>query len=137
MKKPKKTRKHVNEMSRKEFDALPYRKSWDKAVKCRSLVILPTRRKHDSGYRAMDFVAAKQDGQPICRVSGCSDVLNIDGIGGYGKWDALTEQLPRHIEPKGWSIDCLPKSGLLRIFCDGEMEVGSALSSLSVYGSRR
>lgn len=33
----------------------------------------------------------------------------------------------------GWSVDCLPTSGLLRIFCDKKMYVGSSLSSFEIY----
>ena len=38
---------------------------------------------HDSGFRTMDFVAYSKN-EPICLLSGCSDVIHIDGIGGFG-----------------------------------------------------
>jgi len=127
---------NINEMTRKQFDDLPSRK-WDEETKpFRSMVILPGRIKdmHDSGYRCMDFVAVGKDDEPICRLSGCSDVIHIDGIGGYGKdWYKKYGTVPKGMKPRGWNIDCLPKSGLLRIFCANGMTAGLALSSFEIY----
>lgn len=82
-----------------------------------SLVIIPTNDIHESGFRCMDFVALDNHGEPICRLSGVSDVLKLDGIGGYGIWSPYIKPYPpRMIEPKSWSIDCLKESGFLRIF---------------------
>jgi hypothetical protein len=115
--------------SKKELEALPERK-WDEEIgEFDSLIILPTRYMHDSGFRCMDFVAVKGK-EPFCRLSGCSDVIHIDGIGGYGEWKG---NLPTVIPPKGWSIDCLKKSGLLRLFSDGKLKAGRALSSFDLY----
>lgn len=123
----------INTMTRKQFNEVPWRKSWQKEVICDTLVILPgySREMHDSGYRLMDFIAVKDD-KPICRLSGCSDVLHIDGIGGYGKWKP-EGGIPKMVVPSGWSIDCLPKSGLLRLFCYGNILCTSALSSFEIY----
>lgn len=128
--------KNVNEMTRKEFEALPYRKDWSIPVECQSLVILPTRHLHDSGYRSMDFVACGIGGKPICRLSGCSDVLNFEGIGGYGyKWLEKYNTVPKGIPPVGWSVDCLKKSGLLRIFPGSGNTIlcEAALSNFEIY----
>ncbi len=124
--------KDISEMTREEFMELPYRESWDKPVLCDSLVILPLDELHDSGYHLMDFVACKNF-EPICRVSGCSDVLNIDGIGGYGEDLDIFRRL---VQAKRWSIDCLKESGLLRLFSGSnyEIKVGCALSNLEIYG---
>ena len=75
----------INEMKRKEFEVLPHRK-WDEPIEFDSLIILPglAKDKHDSGYRCLDFVAVTE-GVPQCLLSGCSDVINFDGIGGWGK----------------------------------------------------
>ena len=75
-------------------------------------------------------VAVNKDGEPICRLSGCSDVLNLDGIGGYGNW--RSGEIPRLIEPKGWSIDCLP-CGYLRLFSHSTLTAGPALSNFGIY----
>ena len=39
---------------------------------------------HDSGYRTMSFVAVVK-GLPFCKIDAGSDVIDFDGIGGYGK----------------------------------------------------
>ena len=125
-------RKYINEMTIEEFQAVRRRK-WNATTKdFDSLVILPKAELHDSGYRLMDFVACK-DGLPVIRLSGCSDVLNINGIGGYGKW---MRKVPTYIPPIDWSVDCLPKSGLLRLFCSRTLTAGRALSSLSIYATK-
>ena len=48
-----------------------------------SMVIIPTGEEHDSGFQCMEFALIRDDGVPICRVSGISDVIVIDGIGGF------------------------------------------------------
>ena len=74
----KKETKDINSWTRKDFDALPGR-DWDEDIgEFDSLVILPTKRIHDSGFRCMDFVAVRK-GVPLIRLSGCSDVIHIDG----------------------------------------------------------
>lgn len=119
----------VTAMTRQQIDAVPLREDWSSHVECKSLIILPTRRKHDSGYRCMDFLAVDASDKPICRLSGCSDVLHIDGIGGFGKPSNYN-----FVVPKGWSIDCLGKSGLLRIFGPKTITATEALSSFCVFG---
>ena len=121
----------ISRMTRKEFDAVPLR-AWSEDVgEFDSLVILPLRTRHDSGYRHMEFIACKDDA-PIGRIAGGSDVVHIDGIGGYGKWESATG-LPKSIPPHDWSIDCLPVSGLLRLFTNRGMTAGAALSSFEIY----
>lgn len=118
-------------MTRKQFEALPYREHWDKHITCDCIVIMPTKRLHDSGYRMMDFVAVK-DGKPLMRLSGCSDAIHIDGIGGSGYernivYSNLTVK-------KAWSIDCLRKSGLLRMWVSGyNLICGGSLSSFELW----
>ena len=128
-------KKDCSEWKRAEFEELPYREKWDEPVYCAALIILPMKQKHDSGFRVMDAVAVGDDG-PICRVAGGSDVIHIDGIGGYGEWEP-ENGIPRSIAPKAWSIDCLPASGLLRIWPSNHgyrIKISAALSSLEIYG---
>jgi hypothetical protein len=123
--------KDIMKWTERQFKKLPARESFDTPIECDYLIILPTRRKHDSGWRAMDFVAVK-DGIPICRCSGCSDVLNIDGTGGYG------HSFPdKFVMARGWQIDCLPKSGLLRISCNYKITLGPALSNFDVIATEK
>jgi hypothetical protein len=122
----------ITKMTKKEFESLPVRKWGEEISLCDSLVILPTNHKHDSGYMTMDFVACNEN-RPICRLSGCSDVLHIDGIGGYGEREE-GKFFPDMIKPRAWSIDCLPKSKLLRLFsAHGKIRCGLALSSFEIY----
>ncbi len=119
-------KKSINEMTRKDFDALPYRKGQglNEYGPFDSLVILPRRAMHDSGYRCMDFVAVKNR-KPVCRLSGCSDVIHIGGISNM-----------RGI-PSNYNVDCLPKSGLLHLFTydmkERKLYCGASLSSFEVY----
>jgi len=116
-------------MTRADFEALPFRTVFDFT----ELVILPQRRHHDSGYRCMDFVACV-NGEAICRMSGCSDVLHINGIGGFGHWSPYSpEGLPKSVPPVAWSIDCLPKSGLLRLFSRHKLSTDDASYALSSF----
>jgi len=127
--------KDITEMTRKEFDYLKHR-DWNEDVVFDSMVILPGRLKdmHDSGFRCMDFVAVK-DMKPLCLLAGGSDVIHIDGIGGLGKnWLKKYGTVPARIPPTGWSIDCLPKSGLLRIWPDSnKMTCGDAVTIFEIY----
>lgn len=134
---------NVETMTRKDFLALPMRKTVcaENDERFSEIVILPTRRKHDSGYRCMDFVAVR-NGKAVCRLSGCSDVLHLNGIGGYGwKWLERYPGVPVAVPPVGWQIDCLPASGLLRIWQRDTLELIATepLSSFEIYavGKRR
>lgn len=117
-------------MTKKEFLEIPMRKHFAEKIKMNSLVILPGLSKdiHDSGFRNMDFVAINRNGEPICRLSGGSDVIHMGGISIYGE------------NAEAWTIDCLPKSGLLRLFLldpNKELMAGEGLSSFCVYAADR
>lgn len=124
---------NIQNMTQADFMKVP-EIDWDKELGgFNSLIILPTRRKHDSGYRCMYFIACRYN-EPIARLAGGSDVIHLDGIGGYGKnWLEKYRTCPQLIPPSGWNIDCLMKSGLLRLFTHGILSTGSALSSFEVY----
>lgn len=78
-----------------------------------TIVIVPNGQIHDSGYECMEFILC--DGTEIVgKVGGGSDVIHINGINGWG--DLRGKEIPQLVKPIGWSIDCLPKSHLLRIF---------------------
>lgn len=114
--------KDLKRWTRKEFEALPLR-GWSEQIDdVYAIVILPLRGMHDSGFRLMDFVACDKDMKPFVRLSGCSDVIRIDGIA----------NLYTLGERSKWSIDCLPTSGLLRLLCRDKINVGSALSSFEI-----
>ena len=122
---------NVFDMKKEDFENVPARGGFQMDIgEFHALVIIPQDYAHDSGWMCMDFVAVDKEGEPICKLSGCSDVLNLDGIGGYGDWRPGV--LPHFIEPKGWSIDCLP-CGYLRLFSRRTMTAGAALSSFEIY----
>jgi len=104
----------ITKMTKEDFKKIPYREHGTNIGLFRSLVIIPTRRKHESGWMNMDFVAVDDNNEPICKFGGCSDVLHLDGIGGYGEFDFDGFSLPSMIKPKSWRIDCLP-CGYLRL----------------------
>lgn len=81
-----------------------------------SLILIPTNRKHDSGYKCMEFVAVKNR-KPIYRFGGGSDVLHLDGIGGFGYYKKEFEEglNTKKIDVRGWEIDLLP-CGYFRLF---------------------
>ena len=129
-------KKGIFEMKRKEFWELPERE-WNQDIgPFASLVILPSGRFHESGWRCMDFVAVDKDGYPICRLSGYSDVIHFDGIGGNGKnWldeRIRTGKVPTMIPVKDWKIDCLP-CGYLRVRANCALTCGEALSSFELF----
>lgn len=125
----------IHEMTKEDFQKVPLRRNFMAPVpKFRSLVIIPTDRESDSGYLCMEFVAVDKDNEPIVRMPGCSDVLDINGIGGYGDWRRCGG-IPKTIPPISWRIDCLPKSGYLRLFCEHFLLVGDSLSEFEVYAS--
>jgi len=124
----------IGDLTRRQLESIPHRNNWDDEIGLfDSLILLPARRKeelHDSGYRCIDFVAVRE-GKAICRLSGCSDVLHINGIGGYGKF---TGTIPDTMPIMSWNMDCLPRSGLMQLFCAGhKLRADPAMSSFSVY----
>lgn len=126
----------VKDMTREDFENVPRRPNFMSYVKpFRSLVLIPTDVEHDSGYMCMDFVSVDDHDEPIERLSGCSDVLHINGIGGYGRWKGFDASLL--IKPISWSIDCLKTSGYLRLFCGKTLTCGDALSSFEVFAEEK
>lgn len=131
--------KHFTEWTRKEFEALPHADWKNEIGEVDCLIILPTRRKHDSGFRCMEFVTI-QSGKPTWIVSGISDVIHLAGTGGWNvgahNYNEHTLDLRMYsgqVPRVCWSIDCLPVSGLLRLFCGNRLYIGRSLSSFEVF----
>lgn len=113
--------------TRKDFESLPsINELAQRPTYADSLVILPTRQIHDSGFRVMHF-AVIVDNKPICKLAGCSDVMKLGGTGG---WNGDN---PSEARAMGWSIDCLKISGLLRLFCDTRIRLTEPWSTFDVY----
>lgn len=129
--------KNLTQYTIKEFRALPKRQFGEDIGNFDSLVILPTRWKHDSGYRCMEFVAVKGE-TPVCRMGGGSDCLHILGIDGTNVKNPSTNNAWLYRTRNNMSfnaqlrIDCLP-CGLFRIFCKHDLIAGMDLSSFELY----
>lgn len=79
-----------------------------------SFVVVPTGKLHDSGWQTMKLVLC--DGTYVVgAISGISDAIHLNGIGGYGLNFEETMKTGK-IKPIGWTIDCLPESGCARVF---------------------
>lgn len=116
---------NIFDMKKSDFLKVRHRE-WNEEIGAfDSLIIIPTRKKHDSGYMCMDFCAEK-GGEPVALLSGCSDVLHIGGM-----LSSIRER-----GQDGWRVDCLP-CGYLRLFNEGEIVCGRALSSFEVFSALR
>ena len=79
-----------------------------------SIVIIPSESYHESGYRIIEIILKGKDNKPICRINAGIDHL----------W---FQNLPEYI-----NIDCLPKSGLLRINGTTKMYINIIASSTNI-----
>jgi hypothetical protein len=117
--------------TKEEFENLNYFKPTDEF---NGIVIIPTNELHDSGFGCMKF-ALLNHGEVVGCVGGGSDVIHLNGIGGYGKYDkdfgrALKTDMTERID---WSIDCLP-NGLIRLFCSYALDIDEfIMSDFSLY----
>ena len=98
---------NVNHYTKKELAAI---ENFMPHGKFNAVVIVPTGEKHDSGFGVMKFILCRGSEMVGC-VSGWSDVLHFNGIGGYGKDDLNMQKCV------AWGIDCLPRSECVRLFC--------------------
>lgn len=92
---------------RQELLAVPARKWGEVLHNVGAVYIIPSRRKHDSGFMCMDFVACEmgKDGRITnkkIRFGGYTDVVNLHGV------------IPG-LSQMGFNIDCEP-GGIIRIF---------------------
>lgn len=79
------------------------------------VVIVPMDDIHDSAYRCMKYILINNIDEIVGVIGGYSDVLNLNGIGGYG-YDKLKHIKSGLIPIADWTIDCLPESRCLRLF---------------------
>lgn len=126
--------KHYTKWTRKEFEALPRPKSFtnEEIGEVDSLVIIPCKYNHDSGYRYMQFVTI-QNNKPTYLVSGCSDVIHLGGISGRNSYRTEEGIVDKETSVIDWSIDCLPTSGLIRLFSSKKILVSASLSSFEIF----
>lgn len=108
--------KDVKEMTKKELMEL---ENFIPKKNFTGIVIVPMNYKHDSGFQCMKYILLNH-WDIVGVVGGSSDVMHINGIGGYGKEPNYTTRM---VKAHDLRIDCLPKSKCLRLFSDDEMEL--------------
>lgn len=116
------------EMTKEDFLALKNRIP-TKKDKINGIIIVPTDEIHDSGYNCMKFILTYHD-KIVGVVSGWSDVIHINGIGGYGNW-CTSKPIDFSKKPVGygWRIDCLPKSKCVRLFSEELLQIDDFIGS--------
>lgn len=96
-------------MNRKELLNTPKRK-WDEELKnVFAVFVIPSRRKHDSGWACMDFVAVFSDNSCIRFGGGCDDVSFMG---------------------EHFQMDCVHPNGILRIHNSRGFSVSPDVSSI-------
>ena len=127
--------KRIIEMTKKDFENLPAKDRQEDIGKFDAIVIIPGKYNElrDSGFRLITYVFCKGH-YPICKSSGLSDVLHLNGIGGYGGYKKdLDNILKTRLAPIiDWNMDCLPKSGYMRLWCSYDLTNETDLSSFDV-----
>lgn len=86
--------------TRKEFKVLPridISKFDYYNTKVDAFVIIPTKKRHDSGFRIMDIVPVVNN-DPLGRFADMTDSIQLGDL----------------VENGHWGMDCLPVSGLIR-----------------------
>lgn len=101
-----------------------------------AFVIVPTGKMHDGSIIGwMDMKIILLDCLTIVgAISGHSDVINLNGIGGYGLDFEKTADTGK-TDRISWNIDILGKSGCVRVFCDTHyLEIDPlVLSNLEIF----
>ena len=120
----------IYDMSKQDFANVPHLDTYNDwnilapngHLEFKSFVVIPVEKEdgtielHDSGYGCMEFCLVNCDDEPIGKVGGGSDVVHLDGLGGYGAdWLYRFQGVPRLIPIHGWTLDLLP-CGYLRVW---------------------
>lgn len=117
----------IKNMTLEELLAVPYSKTLEEIGPFKGFIIVPTGDLHDSGFGCMKFVLTHHD-DIVGAVGGGSDVVHLNGIGGYGL--GFQRTLARgEVPPVDWSIDLLPGSGCLRVFSSHKLVLDDFIDS--------
>ena len=96
-------------MTRKELLAVPKRKHGETLTGVSGVWVIPSRRKHESGWAIMDFVAETKEG--LVGFGECCDVIAFEG--------------------KHFRMDCDHKTKLLHVWNHYKFSIYCGLSSIS------
>lgn len=109
---------NILDMSKEELLAI---ENFGSNVEFDGFVIVPTSGIHESLFGCMKFILLDKEMNIVGSVGGYSDVIHFNGIGGYGEYDDdySTRVRTGLVPAVGYRIDCLPKSGCLRVFAHG------------------
>jgi hypothetical protein len=103
-------------MKLKDLKNLPYRK-WNEIKEYNSLLIIPSGKKHDSGYALIYVIGCKND-DPVEIAAACDDI----------NW-----KIPDHIDPWEFRNDMYYPSGIIHFWSSKyNFVVGVSLSSLDI-----
>ena len=131
----------ITDMTKQDFAAVPELdiiNDWRKLavnghLNFNSIIVIPAENEdgtvilHDSGWGCMEFCLVDISNEPIGRIGGGTDVINLDGIGGYGdNWPSRLNNVPDTIPVHGWSMDLLP-CGYLRIWARNGLFINDPL----------
>lgn len=95
-------------MNKKELLAVPKRK-WDEELVAKCVYVIPSGRKHESGWAQMDFVAVTENGEKIGFGGVCDDVA---------------------FKGKGFRMDCLHPQRIIRIWNREPFIISKGISSI-------
>ena len=100
------------------------------------VIIVPTDKIHDSGYRCMKYILCEKN-EIVGVIGGWSDVLHLNGIGGYGR--NFNETIDtKKTDVIDWKIDCLPISGCLHLFANRKLSTDKWCGSdMCIYNEGR
>lgn len=107
-------------------------------VKFNEVIVCNTGEKHDSGFYCMKFILVNCDEIVGC-VGGFCDIINLNGIGGYGDYEHyLSAQRTGFCPVIDWNID-ICDFGVFRIFSQKKYLKldGIITSQFSIYDSRK
>ena len=117
--------KSLNNWSRDELMALPVRK-WMEYSEYDSVLLLSTRRKHESGWAMMEIIGVRE-GVPVEIVASCCDDI---------EWKFPPMKGGTRLTSGQMRMDCALRSGAMhawvRVSGRSKFRVGEALSSVTI-----
>ncbi len=112
----------INDWKRADLLALPKR-AWDTESNYDSLLLLSTRRKHDSGWALMAIIGVRE-GKPVEIACDCCDDI---------EWKLPAMETCGEFHLGQIRTDCAMRSGAMHVWTrKGKFQVGRALSSVSI-----